>query len=192
MGKLGLAFFGAFSVIAAGSAVAQPIAVGGYGNKIIVANDGEVFATYLGTSASFTDLLYLVQGSTATFLFNNHVTPVDTTISLGTFTAGTELLFRLDTPPGYSFYTGPGSRNPDGEAHAAVQADYLVAGTTLVSFEDLLDGPFDYNDLSFSFTNTASVPSDVPEASTWALMVLGFGAVGISLRARRKTTVTFA
>jgi hypothetical protein len=32
-----------------------------------------------------------------------------------------------------------------------------MPATTLVSFEDLYDGPFHFNDLSFSFTNTGSL-----------------------------------
>jgi hypothetical protein len=33
---------------------------------------------------------------------------------------------------------------------------------TLVGFEDLLNGPFDYNDMSFSLTNTTSGPPTCP------------------------------
>ena len=83
---------------------------------------------------------------------------------------------------GYSFYTGPASRNPDGFAHARVQAEW-VPGSTLVSFEDLYNGSFDYNDLSFSFTHTVSTP--VPEPAPWGLMLAGLGGVALAARARR-------
>jgi hypothetical protein len=33
-------------------------------------------------------------------------------------------------------------------------------------------------------------PTAVPEAATWAMMLFGFGAVGYSLRRRRRTTIT--
>jgi len=55
-----------------------------------------------------------------------------------------------------------------------------------VSFEDLYGGPFYYNDLSFSFSNTvgaATVP--VPEPASWALMLAGLGSVGV-VGSRRK------
>jgi len=35
--------------------------------------------------------------------------------------------------------------------------------------------------------NFASVQGSVPEPSTWAMMLMGFGAVGVSLRRRRRT-----
>ena len=82
------------------------------------------------------------------------------------------------------FYTGPASRNPDSHTHARVQADWLP-GTTLVSFEDLYTGPFNFNDLSFSFTNTTSGPVSVPEPNPLVLMLAGIGIVGLMARSRR-------
>lgn len=37
-----------------------------------------------------------------------------------------------------------------------------------------------------------SAAAAVPEASTWALMLVGFGIAGYSLRARRRTSVSFS
>ena len=98
-------------------------------------------------------------------------------MNLGSFTPGTELIFRLFVNnTGEAFFTGPGSRNPDGQPHARVQSAWLP-GETLVSFEDLLNGPFDYNDLSFSFTNTKAV---VPEPGLLAMLAAGAGVVAMS------------
>ena len=52
-----------------------------------------------------------------------------------------------------------------------------------LSFSTFGAGP---NGLRISTGNLASVAA-VPEPSTWALMLLGFGGMGVSLRRRRKT-----
>ena len=39
---------------------------------------------------------------------------------------------------------------------------------------------------------TATIPAAVPESSTWALMILGLGAIGFATRRRRTVTVRFA
>jgi hypothetical protein len=141
---------------------------------VVVAVNGPVVATYQGNSASYSNDLYLMldgggnpgdDGNPANdlFIFNNHATPVGTQMNLGTFTAGTELRFRLHVnDTNFDFFTGPASRNPDNNCHARVQSNW-TPNETLVSFEDLFNGPFDYNDLSFSFSNTSScVDNDAP------------------------------
>lgn len=144
-------------LVTATSALAFPIAAPGTeGLRVIVSESGNVRATYQGNSATYSNDLYfgLSQAGATTFVFNNHATPVGTTMDLGYFAAGTELFFRLHVNnTGYDFYTGPADRNPDNHAHARVQASWQP-NETLVSFEDLYGGAFVYNDLSFSFTNT--------------------------------------
>lgn len=48
----------------------------------------------------------------------------------------------------------------------------------------------------FSTSATLAVPpagvGAVPEPATWGLMLLGFGMIGVGLRSRRRTTVTYA
>ena len=66
------------------------------GANVIVNTTGNVTATYLGHTARISNDLYLDSPSNGMgLIFNNHTTPVGTTFDLGTFTAGTELLFRL-------------------------------------------------------------------------------------------------
>ena len=187
---------GVAGLLTATSAQAIPIAdPGTEGFKVIVAGPDPIIATYQGNTASFTNLLYLMldgsgqpgdDGNTANdlFIFNNQVTPVGSTFNLGSFAVGTELEFRLFvTNTGNNFFSGPASRNPDNTAHARVQSDWLPI-TTLVSFEDLFNGPFDYNDLSFSFSNTAATPS-VPEPTS--LILLGTGLVGLATGFRKRS-----
>jgi len=179
----------AVALAASTSAYAFPIALPGTeGFSVIAGGGSDIIATYQGNSAAYSNDLYLV--NTGQFIFNNHASAVGSTVNLGSFTAGTELIFKLHVNnTGFDYFTGPATRNPDGHTHARVQSDWQP-GETLVSFEDLFNGPFDYNDLSFSFTNTRGTPS-VPEASTWAMMLVGFGAIGAVMR-RRSTKVSFA
>ena len=173
---------GAALVLFAMTAHAFPIAPPGTeGLKVIVSGTDHVIATYEGNSAAYSNDLLL----NGVFIFNNHTTPVGTSVDLGSFAPGTELVFQLHVNnTGYDFYTGPDSRNPDSHAHARVQADW-EPGTTLVSFEDLFNGPFEYNDLSFSFTNTTSSATPVPEPSPLLLMLAGIGLIGLMVRLRR-------
>jgi hypothetical protein len=153
---------------ASGVAAAFPIAApGSEGLKVIVSGTDSVVATYQGNSAAYSNDLFLLLDAEGKpgddgnpdndlLLFNNHESPVGSHVTLGAFPVGTELIFRLHVRnTGYDYLTGPGSRNPDGQPHARVQGGWSD-NESLVSFEDLFDGPFEYNDLSFSFTNTQS------------------------------------
>jgi PEP-CTERM motif len=185
-------------LLTASPARAFPIAAPGTeGLKIIVTGTEPIVATYQGNSATFTNLLYLMvngagqpgdDGNTANdvFIFNNQTSPVGSTFNLGSFAIGTELQFRLFvTNTSNNFFSGPASRNPDGSPHARVQNAWQ-SGTTLVSFEDLFMGPFNYNDLSFSFTNTSATPGDpVPEPTS--LLLLGTGLLGLVVRYRMRS-----
>lgn len=166
------------------TAFAHPIAKPGTEGLAVIASGGKVTATYLGTTAAYSNDLHLDLFGNGV-IFNNHTTAVGSIFDLGYFAAGTELIFRLHVNyTGNNFFTGSASRNPDGLAHARVQENWKP-GTTLVSFEDLRglpEGIYGYNDLSFSFTNTQT--SSVPESSPFALMLAGLGLLVV---ARRKT-----
>jgi hypothetical protein len=175
---------------------AFPIAAPGTeGYSVVVAGTDPIVATYEGNSASYSNDLYLerdsagnpgMDGNSANdlFIFNNHSSPVGSTVGLGSFTPGTELVFRLYVNnTGDNFLSGSASRNPDQNPHARVQDNWLPS-TTLVSFEDLFNGPFDYNDLSFSFSNTRGT-SNVPEAMTSGLW-LGLVVAGMGFVNRRR------
>ncbi len=76
------------------SAHAFPIAEPGTeGFLVIVSGTADVVATYEGNSAAFSNDLYLANNGM--FVFNNHASPVGSTVDLGSFAVGTELLFLL-------------------------------------------------------------------------------------------------
>ncbi len=147
------------------------------GGSVVVESDGEVIAKFLGHTAGYTNLLYLSDPSNALgVIFNNHATAVGTTMSLGSFAAGTELIFQIYvTNTGYSFYSGPAWRNPDNLAHAVVDDAYSPT-ETYVGFEDLYGGgDQDYDDLMFSFTNVKGTnePPPVPDSGATAMLCAG-------------------
>lgn len=160
-------------------AVASPVTHGQteLGGSLIVQTTEPVIATYLGNSASFTNDLYLDSPANSLGrIFRNHLDAVGSTFNLGVFPIGTELVFRLHvTNNGNNFFSGPASRNPDGQFHTRVTYNYQgIPNNTLVEFEDLFNGPFNYNDLSFAFTN-------VPSPATLPLL-----AVSLSMLCRRR------
>jgi len=187
--KLKKTFVLAALAISGVTAHAFPIAAPGTeGLLVIVSSAADVVATYQGNSASYSNDLYLERDAAGNpgidgilgndlFIFNNHGnTPLDTA-NLGSFTVGTELVFRLHVNnTGYDYFTGAASRNPDANIHARVENGWMPS-ETLVSFEDLYNGPFHYNDLSFSFTSTRGGTGTVPDAMNTGLW---FGIVSIA------------
>ncbi len=166
------------------SAYTQAAAV--VGGAITVASDGDVIAKYIGNSASFSNDLYLDSPANGLgIIFNNQTSPIGSTVNLGFFTAGTELIFRLYVnQTGNNFFSGLASRNPDGKAHARVTNDYSPT-ETLVEFEDLFgtpEGDDGFNDLRFTFTNVQTAA--VPEPATLAMWTGMLGVVCV-FRKRR-------
>jgi hypothetical protein len=194
MAALAAALLAPVAVTAPTAATAQTT-IPGIGQRVVVTNTGNVTATFVGGEAGYSDTLYLVGRSGP--IFNNKTSSIGSIVDLGSFAAGTELVFRLNalvsgTPTNgtsYDYFTGPADRNPDGIEHAAANT---VGNSTVVGFEDLLGGgDRDFNDLTFSFTNTAATAA-VPEPASWAMMMLGFGAVGFAMRsAKRRSDVKF-
>ena len=122
--------------------------------QTLIATGGNVVVTFVSNEAGFTSELFLdgPLGAELGALFNNVTTDVGTSIDLGSFAAGTELVFKLLVKQtGDIFYTGFGERNADGIGHGAVESG---EEQVLVGFEDLFGGgDFDYDDLVFAFTS---------------------------------------
>ena len=171
--------------LAAAATFASGQALADIGDDIVVAADGHVIVTFVGSSASHESALRLELGGVD--FFNNKTTPVGTTIDLGSFAAGTVLDIVLHViTTGNFFHTGPAGGNPDGVAHANLVFNYLgTPGLTFVGFEDIFGGgDFDYNDLEFTFSNLRTT-TPVPEPETYALMLAGLGAIAWLGRRRK-------
>lgn len=153
--------------------------------SLFVGNTGNVSVTFAGSDASWKSNLYYGE----TFLFSNRATR-GTTISLGNFEAGTELVFRLEVQKtGKIFNTGEWVYYP---------VENLGEGLSKIGWEDNAEGgDRDYNDLVFDLTNTKTVPgitdtSDIgnsgviqnPEPST--ILLFGSGLLGVGAWRLRK------
>ncbi len=131
-----------------------PVRVTGPGGPQIggqlYATGGDILVEVLPATAGYTSELWLFSPAPARYIALNH--DVGTIVNLGSFPAGTELIFRIYVrEEESSFYTGPGSRNPDGLPHAAVESE--GPGLAIVGFEDLYGGgDLDYDDNVFRFT----------------------------------------
>ena len=122
--------------------------------QTLIATGVDVVVTFVSNGAGYTSELFLdgPVGDEIGAIFNNWTTDLGSSMNLGSFAAGTELVFKLIVQQtGDTFYTGDASRNLDGLVHAVVEN---VAGQVLVGFEDLYGGgDLDYDDLVFAFVN---------------------------------------
>ena len=91
-----------------------------------------------------------------------------------TFDVGDEVLFGLYVPRSETwFYSGPGTRNPDGIAHVAISPVNDPTYDATGGWEDMANGDRDYNDLVFRFSGASSVAaSTVPEPAAFQLLIL--------------------
>jgi len=203
--------------IGPGRAFASPIL-----GAQLFSTGGPVTATFLGQSAGFTNDLYLFAAGNllhplpltgvvgpgyaeAGLIFSNHTNLPGDTINLGSFAAGTELVFGIfvrDT--GFTYFLGPGSRNPDSIEHGVVDnglappsfPSFLPPppGSIAIGFEDIFGGgDRDFDDLAFAFTNVVGVPTprngSAPEPATLVLLGGGLAVAGWRLRRGRRAPV---
>jgi hypothetical protein len=156
---------------------------------------GDLVAYFVGSTATYTNEITLLVNGVATGIqgLNNKATKNDTALNFGTVQAGDSLVFKLvNILPG----TGVGpwysqkSLNSDGINHiysSAWAGNSALPAGTYVAFEDLpKGGDFNYNDISFVFTNVATnapARANVPEPGSLAL--LGLGMMGFAASRRK-------
>jgi hypothetical protein len=155
----------------------------------LIASGGDVSLTFLGpTTAIFEDVIFLQSPANGFGLFfDNHGTANGATIDLGSYTAGTELEFGLFSyNSGETWYSGPGSRNSDGDVHAYMVNNYEgIPNTTYVGFEDLAaNAPADWNYVDDIFTVSGVNSTEVPDMASTACLS---GLAGLSLAIFRRS-----
>jgi PEP-CTERM motif len=163
---------------------------------------GPITAYFVGSDAGDDENVGLFINGVSTGIVGliDHGTPQGASIVLGTAaSAGQVLTFVLYDPPtpptpiNNPTWTSDPTLNSDGLQHVYSVASALgeaYAGSpagTYVAFEDRTGGDWDYNDDEFLFTGV----TNAPEASTWAMMGLGFAGLGlVAFRRSRKTSVS--
>lgn len=128
----------------------------GSGSRVIVTGAGSVTATFVSRSAWDSSSVTL-DSPTPGSVFPSCADGSGSTF-LGIFFSGEELVFGLhDLSTGYSYETGPGSRNLDGGVHAIVTS---TSSGVRVSFEDGYGlGDADFNDCVFDVTGPVEASS---------------------------------
>jgi hypothetical protein len=141
---------------------------------------GDILVEVLPATARLESHLHLYSPSYQRFIATNR--QIGTTVNLGGFPVGVELIFGI-LAGGNTFLMGPGSRNRDGLTHAKV--NFLSPGVALVGFEDLWGGgDRDYDDNVFRFTGGIAA-TQVPEPTT-LLGSLLFGGMVCRWRMKRQ------
>jgi hypothetical protein len=163
------------------------------------ASTGSITAYYAGSTAGFSENLGLMINGVKTDVtgLNNKTSVVGNLLDLGTAKAGDKLTFFIDVLTTKTSYYSDKSLNSDGVNHvfsAAYGGSALVPAGTYVGFEDMWrGGDFNYFDMSFVFQNVAAIDvtpgnsnvGGVPEPSSWAMLIAGFGLTGAAMRRRR-------
>jgi hypothetical protein len=169
----------ALIAVAAALVLATPAEAQGVIGGQLLATGGTVDIVVQPATAGFTSQLFLLHpdGTRENISLN---TEVGKHVTVGPFAAGQELVFGITVlDAGPTFFMGPGSRNPDGIAHA--QVTETGVRTFLVGFEDVFDGgDRDYDDHVFQFTgnvaplaanHTPTTPSLNPEPTVPPLKI---------------------
>lgn len=159
------------------------------------ASTGDIMAYFVGSTASYTNEITMLVNGVGTGIqgLNNKTTSNNTALDFGHVQAGDTLVFELvNIVPGVG--VGPWysqkSLNSDGVNHiysSAYAGERALPAGTFVAFEDLpKGGDFNYNDISFVFSNVATnaiAKADVPEPGT--LLLIGLGVVGLAASRRK-------
>jgi PEP-CTERM motif len=166
---------------------------------ITAASGGNIIAYFLNNTGAFTNLLGLrVNGVDRGILgLNNQTSTPGDMLDFGAVNAGDQLVFFIDVNSGSYTWFSDKSLNTDGVNHVWStpwsDGDFGIPAGQYMNFEDLEGGgDFNYGDLGFVFTNVR-VAAAVPEPATWAMLILGFGVIGATMRRRSnvRTRVSF-
>lgn len=144
---------------------------------------GAEWFSNIGSSATVTYDLGSIFSIDRFALWNEEVSGIGT-FDLFTSTNGVDFASILTASP---------VNNPDGSAYGAQIFDFAAtdARYARLAMSNCPQAPSSFNSCAIGEVafRTAAVAGAVPEPGTWAMMLLGFGAIGSSMRRRRKTAM---
>jgi len=171
---------------------------------------GDVLAYMVGGfGAAYTNELGLLingQLSGSGFGLNNHTSSLGQVFNLGSVQAGDTLTFVLrnytlgrdiysnpSMNASYDYNTAPGNNHIYSTAYSPMNTYPGVPAGTYVAFEDqrLPQSDYNYNDLSFVFTNVSTqiqslAATAVPEPQSQGMLVAGLAALAVVSARRRR------
>ena len=130
-----------------------------------------------------TSVGFFLPGDSATFTFDAAITAFAIDINTAATTAGAyDVVLNTGDQAFSLFETFPGA--------GTGQFIGFTSSTPFTSVMLSANTGFTYTLDTLIYGDAAAVAA-VPEPSTWAMMLLGFGAVGFAMRRRRQTELTF-
>jgi hypothetical protein len=173
MRKLLLAAAGAMALVGAATAASAATTVTSTNPSpaILTPPASAAFSSVLSGSGTFTD----------SFMFTIAGGPGVTDAQLSTLllNGSQDVHFTSITLDGMSVFTQTSVSPGAPETWAILTPIYLLTGNHWINVEGNLVGP------TGSYSGTINVQPAVPEPATWAMMMLGFGAMGLAMRRRR-------
>jgi hypothetical protein len=148
------------ATLATGNAQAQRLTVSG--DSLFLNQTSNVRVQLVGANADFNNI-FGIQSPVNQDLFRcQREVPIGFILDGGNRGPG-ELILRLTTPEGFTYSTGPGGRNPDGQVHVRYQV--ISPDQVRIEWEDLFNlGDADFNDCTVDIAASEEVPPPPSQA----------------------------